>query len=202
MNRFNAYNIRMDGSGGKGSISSSLYLLVKYAEVQPKSFICTGDVGIKEFKPGMFRARDRDLIDLWDFGPEPQTHCSYSYHVPYGGYPLTMSCESDLAVAADRNPWMDSPFKKARDFKAFDPDGNKEAIRAGNAITHKADAQNVLFMDIHVGQEKHSFCGLNEDNIYTYWNGEDIRRGTPPRLGSRPADRADSLLVNDPAILK
>ena len=97
---------------------------------------------------------------------------------------------------------MDSPFKKARDFKAFDPDGNKEAIRAGNAITHNADAQNVLFLDAHVGQEKHSFCGLNDDNIYTYWDGDDIRRGTPPRLGSKPANRADSLLVNDPVIPK
>jgi hypothetical protein len=201
-NRFTAFNIKPDGTGGQASISSSLYLLVKYCEVQPKSFICTGDSGIKEFKPGRYKAGDRDLIDLWDFGPEPQKHCSYSYHVPYGGYPLTTSCDPNMAVAADRNPWMDSPFQKARDFHAFDPDGNKEAIKAGNAVTHNTDAQNVLFLDMHVGQQKRSFCGLNEDNIYTYWNGEDKRRGTPPKLGSKPADREDSLLVNDPAIPK
>jgi hypothetical protein len=199
-NRIEAYSIRPDGTGGQGSISSSLYLLVKYAEVQPKSFVCKQDSGTKEFKLGRFRTRGRELIELWDFGPEPWKHNSYSYHVPYGGYALTTSCDPDLAVAADRNPWMDSPFQKSRDFQAFDPDGSKEAIKAGNSITHKADAQNVLFLDIHVGQEKHSFCGLNDDNIYTYWNGEDIRRGTLPRLGSKPADRADSLLVNDPAI--
>ncbi len=116
MNRFSAYNVKPDGSGGKGNISSSLYLLVKYCEVQPKSFICTGDVGIKEFKPSSYKIRDRDLIDLWDFGPEPQKHCSYSYHVPYGGYPLTTSCDSKMAVAADRNPWIDSPFKKSERF--------------------------------------------------------------------------------------
>lgn len=202
MNRFSAYKVKPDGTGGQASISSSFYLLVKYAEVQPKSFVCTGDVGIKEFKPGSYKIHDRDLIDLWDFGPEPQKHCSYSYHVPYGGYALTIECDPRLAVAADRNPWMDSPFKKARDFQAFDPDGSKEAIKAGNAITHKADAQNVLFLDCHVGQERHSFCGLNNDNIYTSWNGEDKRRGTPPKLGSKPADRGDSLLVNDPAIPK
>jgi hypothetical protein len=199
-NRFDAYNVRPDGSGGEGSISSSLYLLVKYGEVPLKNFICTGDVGIKEFKPGSYKVRDRDLIDLWDFGPEPQKHYSYSYHVPYGGYPLTMSCDPGMAVAADRNPWIDSPFQKARSFKAFDPDGSKEAIKAGNAVAHKADAQNVLFLDCHVGQQIRSFCGINEDNIYTYWNGEDKRRGTPPKLGCKPADRADSLLVNDPAI--
>ena len=199
-NRFKAYGVGMDGTGGTGNISSCFYLLVKYAEVTPKSFICTGDVGIKEFKPNSYKAGDRDLIDLWDFGPEPQKHCSYSYHMPFGLYALTTSCDPGLAVAADRNPWMDSPFKKARNFQAFDPDGSRKAIKAGNAVTHKTDAQNVLFMDIHVGQQKNSFCGLNDDNIYTYWNGDDIRRGTPPRLGSKPADRMDSLLVNDPAI--
>lgn len=201
-NRFSAYNVKPDGTGGKGSISSSLYLLVKYAEVEPKYFVCKQDSGTKEFKPSRYKAHDRDLIDLWDFGPEPQKHCSYSYHVPYGGYPLTTSCDPNLAVAADRNPWIDSPFKKARDFQAFDPDGNKEAIKAGNSITHMTDAQNVLFLDMHASQEKRSFCGLNDDNIYTYWNGDDIRRGTPPRLGSKPASRTDSLLVNDPAIPK
>jgi hypothetical protein len=201
-NRFQAYNVKSDGSGGQANISSCLYLLVKYAEVMPKSFNCKQDSGVKEFKPSSYKIRDRDLIDLWDFGPEPQKHCSYSYHTPYGGYELTTACDPGLAVAADRNPWMDSPFQKARDFQVFDPGGNKEAIQAGNAIAHKADAQNVLFLDIHVGQEKRSFCGLNDDNIYTSWNGEDKRRGTPPRLGSKPADRADSLLVNDPAIPK
>jgi len=202
MNRFKAYGVSATGDGGTANISSCFYLLVRYIEVQPKSFICTGDVGIKEFKPGRYKAGDRDLIDLWDFGPEPQKHYSYSYHVPYGGYPLTTSCDPGLAVAADRNPWIDSPFQKARDFQAFDPDGGKEAIKAGNTIAHKSDAQNVLLLDMHVGQMKLSFCGLNEDNIYTYWNRDDKRRGTPPKLGSKPADRADSLLVNDPAIPK
>jgi hypothetical protein len=201
-NRFTVFNIKPDGTGGQGSISSSLYLLVKYAEAEPKYFVCKQDSGVTEFKPGSYKAHDRNLIDLWDFGPEPQKHCSYSYHVPYGGYSLTTSCDPGLAVAADRNPWMDSPFQKAREFQAFDPDGGKEAIKAGNTIAHQADAQNVLFLDIHVGQMKNSFCGLNEDNIYTYWNGEDIRRGTPPKLGSKPADREDSLLVNDPAVPK
>ena len=36
-----------------------------------------------------------------------------------------------------------------------------------------------------------------EDNIYTYRDGEDIRRGAPPELGSQPQDRLDSLLVHD-----
>jgi hypothetical protein len=199
-NRFEAYDINPDGTGGRASISSSLYLLVKYAEVEPKHFICTGDSGIKEFKLGWFKARGKKLTDLWDFGPEPPRHCSYSYHMPYSKYGLTTTDDPALAVAAERNPWMDSPFRKARDFQVFDPNGGRLGIRAGNAITHKADGQNVLFLDNHVGFEKQSFCGINEDNIYTYWEGGDIRRGTPPKLGSQPADRWDSLLVNDPPV--
>jgi predicted nucleic acid-binding Zn ribbon protein len=188
---------------GRASISSSLYLLVKYAGVTPKSFICKGDYRTTEFRPAKYGAGDRELTDLWDFGPEPWKHCSYSYHMPYGRYALTTSCGPGMAVAADRNPWMASPFVKApKDFSKFNPDGDREAIKAGNAVAHNGDGQNVLFLDAHVGFEKRSFCGINDDNIYTYWDGEDIRKGKVPTLGSQPADSSDSLLVNDPAVTK
>ena len=49
--RVTAYGLTAaDNSGGKASISSCFYLLVKYAEVTPKSFICKGDSGTTEFK--------------------------------------------------------------------------------------------------------------------------------------------------------
>jgi prepilin-type N-terminal cleavage/methylation domain-containing protein len=198
-NRFNAYGVSATGEGGTASISSCFYLLVKYAEVTPKSFICKGDSGTSEFKPADDGQGSRDLIDLWDFGIEPWTHCSYSYHMPFGLYALTTSSEPGMAVAADRNPWQNSPAASAPTFpNGFNPDGGKEAIKAGNAIAHQGDAQNVLFLDIHVGQEKRPFCGINDDNIYTYWDGGDIRIGAPPVIGSsEPADRLDSLLVTD-----
>ncbi|MBN2592283.1 MAG: hypothetical protein JXA81_02160, partial [Sedimentisphaerales bacterium] len=172
----------------------------KYAEVTPKSFICKGDSGVSEFKPSDYGAGDRDLIDLWDFGPESEKHCSYSYHMPFGLYALTTSSEPGMAVAADRNPLQDSPAASAKTWPGtFSPTGGKEAIKYGNAIAHQEDAQNVLFLDIHVGQEKVPFCGINDDNIYTYWDGGDIRVGSPPTIGSAPQDRLDSLLVTDGA---
>jgi len=199
-NRFDAYGVSATGDGGTANISSCFYLLVKYAEVTPKSFICKGDSGTSEFKPADDGAGNRDLIDLWDFGIEPSTHCSYSYHMPFGLYALTTSSEPGMAVAADRNPWMDSPAADAPDFpNGYDPTGGKEAIKAGNAIAHQQDAQNVLFLDIHVGQMKNPFCGINDDNIYTYWDAGDIRIGAPPVIGSEPAGRLDSLLVHDGA---
>jgi prepilin-type N-terminal cleavage/methylation domain-containing protein len=197
-NRVQAYGLATDGSGGTGSISSCFYLLVKYAEVTPKSFVCKSDSGTTEFKPSEEGAGDRDLIDLWDFGAEPKKHCSYAYHMPFGLYALTMSSEPGLAVAADRNPWVASPAGEARQFPGlYSPTGGRDAIRAGNSISHQEDGQNVLFLDNHVNFERQPFCGVNDDNIYTYWNGTDVRIGSPPTLTSEPKGRTDSLVVHD-----
>lgn len=209
--RHDAYGLSSDGSGGQVSMSASLYLLVKYAEVTPKSFLCgagsrkTREKGVTEFKLGMYRVADpkAELIDFWDFGPNPPKHCSYSYHMLYGSSTVTVSSSSNFAIAGDRNPWMDSPSAKAKDFSKFVPDiapcnGTTEQGLAGNTFRHEGQGQNVVFLDTHVEFEKRPFCGLDDDNIYTSWNGEDKSRGTPPRLGSVPADAKDSLLVNDP----
>ena len=200
-NRFTAYSLSADGSGGAATITSSFYLLVKYAEVTPKSFVCKTDSGTTEFKPSEYNAGDRELIDLWDFGPEASRHCSYSYHMPYGLYALTTSSEPGMAVAADRNPWITSPAAEGKDaglLSSYNPTGGKEAVNVGNAIAHQEDGQNVLFMDSHVSFEKRPFCAINDDNIYTWWDGGDIRRGGLPIPGaSEPQDRLDSLLVHD-----
>jgi len=204
-NRFDAFNLNPDGSGGQASISSSLYLLVKYAEVTPKTFVCKEDFRTTEFKLSRetHLQPDFEFLDAWDFGSNPPKHCSYSYHIPYGPYHLTTSNEPGMAVAADRNPWIPSPFVKAKkDFNKFDPNGKMEQQRYGNAVVHKGEGQNVLFLDGHVYFEKRSFCAINDDNVYTFWGGSapnwDKRKGIPPQIGSQPKDRLDSLLVNDP----
>ena len=199
-NRYSAYGVSADGSGGTANISSCFYLLVKYAEVTPSTFICPGDAGTSEFRlADLDEPFFGDLIDLWDFGPEPSKHCSYAYHMPFGVYALTTSSEPSLAVAADRNPWMNSPAGYAKQYPGmFSPTGGREAIKYGNAIAHEEEGQNVLFLDTHVAFEDHSFCGIHNDNIYTYWDGGDIRIGSAPLLVSQPMDRLDSLLVHDP----
>jgi prepilin-type processing-associated H-X9-DG protein len=197
-NKYVADGLKAGDIGGHANISSCFYLLVKYAGITPESFICPGDSGAREFNPTDYNARDTELIDLWNFGPEPQKHCSYSYHMPFSQYALTKSSERGMAVAADRNPWQDSPAETAKSFPdSYNPDGGKEAIKYGNAIAHQEKTQNVLFVDCHVGQQNRSFCGINDDNIYTYWDGGDIRIGAPPVVGSEPKGDFDSLLVND-----
>jgi len=210
-----AYGLAPDGTGGKASISASLYLLVKYCEVPPKRFICGGssrktrEKGMKEFRLGIYRVPDKraELIDFWDFGPDPARHVSYAYQMVYGPYKLTISGEPGMAIAADRNPWMDSPSTKAGDFSQFRPDtppfgGSTEQAHRGNTLRHDTDGQNVLFLDSHVEFAKRAYCSVEDDNIYTISQnpagGDPL--GVPPPADSTcaPANRKDSVLVNDP----
>lgn len=177
----------------KATITSSFYLLVKYTDVTPKSFLCKGDSTAKEFLPG----NNVDLITLWDFGVDAINCCSYSYHLPYTtpSYALSTSGDPGMAVASDPSPLSEA----TNDFSKFDPAGSKELKNYGNSITHQNEGQNVLYMDTHVNFEPVSFCGLNEDNIFTLQvAGGDIRKGVAPIRGKyNPLNRTDSLLVSD-----
>ena len=192
-------------AGDRANITSNFYLLVKYTEVTPKSFLCKGDSGVTEFKPSAYGLAGVELIELWDFGDDPASHCSYSYHNPYSAFSLTASSEPGMALAADPNPWLKTPGFDARppsDFAAFRVGADREAIKKGNAQTHQGDGQNVLFMDGHTSFEKTSRCGVDDDNVFTVWVGTgptaDKRNGLHPVLpGVKPVDRTDSILLVD-----
>ena len=218
-NRYDAYGVNpTTGAGGAASYTSCFYLLVKYSEVTPKSFVCKGDAGTSEFKiselPPSTVPTTTELIDLWDFGPHnattnPGQYCSYAYHVPFGLYALTTSSEPGFAVAADRNPWIASPAGAApTNFGQFIPDlpsagfttGTAETARLGNAIAHQGDGQNVLFLDSHVEFAKRAFCSIEDDNIYTQSARGPERgdpRGNKPDSTMQPLARKDSLLLHD-----
>ncbi len=194
---------------GRATISSCLYLLVKYLQVPPRMFVCPADERTKEFGiaeetgvPADFR-----LTDAWEFGTHPTNKCSYAYHLPFGQYGLTTSRDPNLVVAADRNPWIVSPAADAGVFNAFIPDvapysGTVETARMGNAVSHHTDGQNVLFLDGRVTFENRSFCGLDNDNIYTRSTNvsEGDALGTCAVYSStyRPLNGRDTLLVHDP----
>jgi prepilin-type N-terminal cleavage/methylation domain-containing protein len=111
------------------TIGASLYLLVREADVSPKSFVCPssnqsefdGQTGITADPP--------DIVELFDFGtldaavgggPDsgPRNHQSYAYQMPYGpgGGGSTFAAgfatnSAAFAIMADRNPWMDSQLR-------------------------------------------------------------------------------------------
>ncbi len=188
-------------SGNKATITSCFYLLVKYAEVTPKSFVCKSDSGVTEFKLSDYQVpHNLELYDVWDFSPEPDRHCSYSYHIPFGVYALTTSSEPGMAVAADRNPWIEPNRRPDSDWDEFVQgvrynDWQKD--KKGNTIVHKEDGQNVLYLDGHVNFEKRAICGVDDDNIYTRANKNDRRIGECSY--GAPYDRRDSFLMGNKA---
>jgi hypothetical protein len=205
-----AFGFAADGSGGRASVNSSFYLLVKYYQAPPRLFVCPGDKGTSEFKlsdTGV--AADFDLADAWDFGPASVTYksCSFSYHHPYSVYSLTLACDPNMAVAADRNPWFASPAGDPAVWAHFRLDlpgagGLPKQATAGNAFAHRLDGQNVLFLDGRVTFETRSYCGVDKDNIYTV-SGLSTRgapMGTQPMTATLPFSREDSFLVHDLSI--
>ncbi|HUS72595.1 MAG TPA: type II secretion system protein [Sedimentisphaerales bacterium] len=209
--RATAYYAAPPGNAGQATISSSFYLLVKYAEVTPKSFVCKGESASTAFKATDWGLEDEEA---WDFGPDdtPPAHCSYSYHLPYyvSGTPVfalsTASSEPGMAVAADRNPFLnDSTITSgfAWGDHTKDPITGLKKYQLGNSGPHQREGQNVLFMDNHVTFEKQAYCGVNDDNIYT-----PDKPGIPREQGDTnvmacgnfgilPNHQTDSLLVNE-----
>jgi hypothetical protein len=208
--RDDAFGLDPNGAGGQATISSSLYLLVRYTEILPERFVCEMDKRTSGFWPKKYGITAEELTGIWDFGPDPARHCSYAYHIPYGKYALTTSSEPGLVVAADRNPWIDGPRQQAGDFSMFIPDtrlhnGTSKTALRGNARAHNNyegyNGQFVLYLDGHVEFAMRAFCGLEDDNVYTSWGGKDKVRGVPPKpYESQPAGAKDSLLVNDPPL--
>ena len=75
-------------------------------------------------------------------------------------------------------------------------------------MAHQGEGQNVLFMDSHVEFEKRSFCGIEEDNIYTMQPSTDapsdleITKGEAMPTGDGALyehlrNRRDAVLLND-----
>jgi prepilin-type N-terminal cleavage/methylation domain-containing protein/prepilin-type processing-associated H-X9-DG protein len=136
-------------SPGKGTITSSLWLLVKGDYATTKQFVCRTDPDTT----GVFRPSNPWVV--WDFGATPGKYCSYAYHFPYddsGGlsYGLMSASNRALPVCADRNP---------------------EPQTSGNSRAHQGEGQNVLYVDGHVNFQRDRNCGANDDDIYTAEDG-------------------------------
>lgn len=215
LNRTEAF--RITNREGLVTVTSSFYLLVRYAEVTPKQFVCKGESDTREFSlaEAGVTTGNLTLTDVWDFGAtRAYEYCSYSYHHPFGSFALTTTHEPTMAVAADGNPWMDSNRGEGLSFLDFIPNedgitgGSSESARVGNTDAHQLEGQNVLYLDSHVSLEKYSYCGPEKDNIYTAKYSTNVQKGTLeyyrgkefiPNNGEKnvPLSRTDSFLLNE-----
>jgi prepilin-type processing-associated H-X9-DG protein len=189
------------------TITASWYMLVREADVAPKSFVCP--VSDQEEFDGK-NPLNRDIVELWDFGPDPYKYVSYVMHNPYGRFPSHEKLPASFVVAADMNPYMENGdfISNPKDtvlHKKADP-SSPFLNQLYNASHHGTEGQNVLYADGHSSWETRPDVGVKNDNIYTYWriktdekpNELDQRIGQPP-TGRSPEndakDKDDSFLA-------
>jgi len=212
-----AFGISEGGSDADATITSSFFLLARDYDVSTKQFTCKGDSGVKAFQLAGADTDVTDITQVWDFGDEPGKYCSYSYHMPYaqplpyGSYAIYVGSRPGSPIAADRNPWFDKNAKDHRDADPIDvadptcrQDKFSDADDKWNSAAHQFDSQNVLYNDIHVGQEKSCNVGIESDNIWRYWPNDDPdacekQEGDPADLtyGDGPKSKDDAFLVNE-----
>ncbi len=195
------------------SVGSSLYLLVREADVSPKSFVC--GAGGQTAYDGTNRY-GLDLVELWDFGNPtlsvgsgttakqcgqgPQGHVSYGYHQPFGNFAASGASTASFAIMADKNPWYDPKLTEkapnsatADDFSGiiqrianyWDPTLTVERwqIQVANAYAHGREGQNVVFGDGHSEYCKTPDVGVKHDNIYTRQAAAVPNNEAPIRAG-------------------
>lgn len=225
---FDYYNAKPDFAGAQANtprtVSASLYLLIRLADVSPKSFVCM-ESDLIEYSG--INPRNLNFEDLWDFGSDPYKHVSYAYHNPYGKYPVHNKRPESFAIFADMSPWFkEGDILRPNEKKDLAPQiislQDKTTWEKGDSLNHsiyekkkiffyqvtrRVDCgigQNVLRVDGHTSFEKTPNVGINRDNIYTYWSTEenpgeqDIQGGTAPTSRSPENDaksEEDSFLV-------
>ena len=199
------------------TVTSSLYLLVKFSDVTTKQFVCKGDIGTKVFQlseitTGMPADVD-DLTDLWDFGDKQSTaflpgqYESYAYHMPYVedqsnciSYPITAVSNPACPVLADRNPCLDKNsavyFCGADPGELEDPSWQTtptpaqytDRDKTGNSAAHQREGQNILFNDHHVSFEKFPNVGISNDNIWFPWQNTTVPNQEDKEMGESECD--------------
>ncbi len=176
------------------TITASWYLLVREADVSPKSFICPSS---KYYEYEGQELQTKDIVELWDFGGDPHKHVSYAYHNPYGKFPANGTLPADFAVAADMNPWFKDGNIQKKGPEGFSPQiyqlkekTSPIQIQNSNAIQHSYESQNVLFADGHSANEKTTNVGVKNDNIYTFWSTEENPTDQDRQGGTAPTSRS------------
>ncbi len=165
-----------DGKPVAARVTSSWYLLVKYAEVVPSQFTCDSSSDTAFSYSPLYR----HYRQLWDFGEDPYQHCSYSLQLPYGKYPASSHDKPDKPIAADKSPW-------------FDKDGQILPSAPYNSRNHNGKGQNILTGGLNVIFSKTSTAGIDSDEIYTYSHDNIPPAKRDAKTDSQDAD--DSFLV-------
>ncbi len=173
------------------TISASWYLLVREADVAPKSFVCPhSDQEVFDGRS----PENKNIVELWDFGYDPYQHVSYAYQNPYGQFPPDATHSASFAVAVDMSPWFNQgsivlPGNEGQ-WPQIITTNDESTWQLGNAEFHNRMGQNVLFADGHTTWEYSPNVGIDNDNIYTFWSVEDNPSEQDVQGGTAPTGRS------------
>jgi prepilin-type N-terminal cleavage/methylation domain-containing protein len=208
------------------TVSACLYLLVKYADVSPSSFVCKASKQ-KKFNIAVSQAdaseksavaagaanQGKDATDCWDFSNVPSRYCSYAYAYPWDSAKLLSSAsKAGVAIAGDLNPWIQIDPADSTKVKFATPatgtdspqlilaaTAGKTTWATGNSLTHELAGQSILFNDMHV-----EFCKqpqpdstIQNDNVYTPF---ESTLADPARRGKghQPANTGNTDVLQRP----
>ncbi len=203
------------------TLTSTWFLLIKYADVSAAQFACqASDQKKYEFNPQNVTnsTTTTDITMLWDFGSTKDTtgleqykYVSYCMQNPFFSTgSVNASSQAGKPVAADRNPWIasaDGKFITTPGTGANAPQllvkgsgtgsiwetATADNKKGATSSAHQQEGQNVLFNDGHVSFEKTVVCGVETDNIYTYWSSTTVdSTGTYNQIGVAPKARHTS----------
>ncbi|MBI9016347.1 MAG: prepilin-type N-terminal cleavage/methylation domain-containing protein [Phycisphaerae bacterium] len=184
---------------GLGTAATSLYLLVKYAGLDPKVFLCPSsddtEMDFNDCSAG-FGGTLEDWTQMQDF--YGAGNLSFSYNDPWNR-PIDSSDSSSMVLMADKSPVFDTtdfsyntaygpnpigvvdPASVTAASGDMDPTlikweggvvGGVEYL-GGNSNNHSKEIQNVLFNDMHVKRHDNPCVGTAQDNIFTGWTSAD-----------------------------
>jgi prepilin-type processing-associated H-X9-DG protein len=142
-------------------VTAAMYLLLRTQDISPGTFICP----ITSREPWNENRNDEVLQSHSNFPSEK--YLSYSIANPYpsaavanAGFKWENTLNADFAIGADMNPGTPALLK-------LFPRSPYEKLRDGNTLNHPS-GQNVLYGDGHVDWSQTIFCGVMQDNVYTF----------------------------------
>jgi hypothetical protein len=189
------------------TITASWYLLVREADISPRSFICPSMAYNNKLENGINKYSEFDdsdpneqkMLTFWDFGTYPYNHVSYAMHNPYGQYPSSGRCDATFAVAADMSPWFKNGdivppgenSKPPQIIKLTDPSTWQLGLSTNHAKRNGlAEGHNITYADGHNSWEKQPNVGVNKDNIFTYQSTDKDPTEQDIQGGTNPTDRS------------
>jgi len=178
--------------GKMQTAGNCLYLLVRYADVAPESFICPSSNDLAMNMQDAIAKGANEWTDCIDF--DSGENLSYSYNDPWNRL-LDDTSGSAYALMADKNPAYDTTNLAYNPKADIGPapddwqvantapedwdwllvrDKNFDLVRSGNTLNHNREITQAVFADGHVATGPNPCMGIGKDNIYTYYSATPL----------------------------